>query len=157
MWPMKLDAIPKRDQVTWCIEYLGMHSTFVVVRFILQYCSGKEYKGMASSVSDTTSSNIIPAIYTTSFLQFTPPDLTSTQATRSFETMECSPQKLTVCSSSTIWRSCGPIRSVPHAKYPGPWQIVQLQNTETAAAGSARVDEASYSRAASRMESSSKS
>ena len=54
---MKLDAIPKRDQVTWCIEYLGMHSTFVVVRFILQYCSGKEYKGMASSVSDITSSN----------------------------------------------------------------------------------------------------
>ena len=25
IWPLKLDAIPKRDQVTWCIEYLGMH------------------------------------------------------------------------------------------------------------------------------------
>ena len=31
--------------------------SIVVVRFILQYCSGKEYKGMASSVSDITSSN----------------------------------------------------------------------------------------------------
>ena len=60
---MKSDAIPKRDQVTWCTEYLGMHNTFVVVHFILQYCSGKEYKGTASSVSNITSSNTYYLLY----------------------------------------------------------------------------------------------
>ena len=39
MWLLKLDAIPKWDQVTWCIKYLGMHSTFVVVHFVLEYCT----------------------------------------------------------------------------------------------------------------------
>ena len=83
MWPLKLDDIPKRDQVTWPIEYLGMHNTFVVVNFIMQYCSGKEYKGMALSLQ-VISLRVIPTIYTTSFLQlwFTFPNLTSTQATR---------------------------------------------------------------------------
>ena len=46
--------------------------------------------------------------------------------------LECFSKKLTVCSSSMIWRSCGPIRSAPHATYPlpvtltvveGPWVL----------------------------------
>ena len=59
---LKLGAIPKRDQVMWCIKYLGMQSKFVVVRFILQFCSGKEYKGMASSAS-AKSLRVTPTIY----------------------------------------------------------------------------------------------
>ena len=78
---------------------------------------------------------VIPTIYTTSFRQlwFTLPNLTSTQATRSFDIMECYPHKLTVCSSFMIWRSWGPIGSVPHVIYPWPLQRAQLENEETAA------------------------
>ena len=57
MRPLKLDAIPKRDQVTWRnakipqLSRVGISATFVVTRFIWQYCSRKKYRGLASLVS----------------------------------------------------------------------------------------------------------
>ena len=95
------------DQVTWCIKDLGMHSAFVVVRIILQYCSKTEYKGMASSVSDNDITSSY-STYTTSFLQlwFTLPSLTSTQATRSFVCVQflynvkILPMTITECSTT---------------------------------------------------------